>query len=152
MKKTVLIIVVLAIHFICFGQQKEDKNQEVSDKLVGSWKLDYALYSRRDSSKIFHTDTIHFYKDHTFKFRSHDTEFTDVRTHTGSWEVTKKGKVLNHRKRQANPPFDGPSPDLTFPIQIINDDRIRIDYIVHDPQGGAKSIAHSTPVFFERIE
>jgi len=148
------------MHLVSFGQQKkQDKNEAVTKQLMGSWKLDYALYRSEmmgavseEKSKIFHTDTIHFFSDKTFKFKSHDTANTDVRIHTGTWEIVDNGKTLVHKNRQALPAFDGQSPDLSFPIKIINPNRIRIDYPVYTNDNSAKSKPANTPVFFERIK
>ncbi|HEY8933929.1 MAG TPA: DUF5004 domain-containing protein [Cyclobacteriaceae bacterium] len=160
MKRTYSTILVILIHLVSFGQQKkQDKSEAVTKQLIGSWKLDYALYRSeimgvvsKEKSKIFHTDTIHFFSDKTFKFKSHDTENVDIRIHTGTWEITDKGKTLVQKNRQAVPGFDGPLPDLFFPIKIINSDRIRIDYTVYLNDDNSNSKAANTPVFFERIK
>jgi hypothetical protein len=160
MKRFYLTIIIASIHLVAFGQKKgQDKNTIVAEKLLGSWKFDYALYSATvggvtstDKSKIFHTDTLHFFADMTFRFRSHNTENTDVRIHTGTWEIVNKGKTLVHKKREAQPPFERQSPDLTFPIRFMNKDRIRIDYIFTDSQDGKDPMTNNTPVFFDRIK
>jgi len=160
MKKTYLTIIITLIHLLSFGQQKkQDKSETVTKELIGSWKLDYALYSSKimgavskEKSKVFHADTIHFFSDKTFKFKSHDTENIDVRTHTGNWEITDKGKTLVHKNRQAVPAFDGLSPDLFFLIKIINSDRIRIDYAIYFNDDNSSPKTNNTPVFFERIK
>ena len=144
---------------LSFGQKRgQEKNEKVSKTLIGSWKFDYVLHgtpdmeiAAREKSQLFHTDTIHFFKDMTYKFRSHDTDFIDVRTHTGTWEITNKGKILNHKDRVAVPPFVGESPDLTFPIRVINKNRIRIDYIFFD-RGDTTPLPSNTPVYFVRIK
>jgi hypothetical protein len=160
MKRVYLTIVIVIIHLVSFSQQKErDKNAKVAERLIGSWKFDYALYSSvylgtvsTDTSKVFHTDTIHFFSDQTFRFRSHDTANTDVRVHTGTWEISNKGKTLIHKKRAAQPAFEGPLPDLTFPIRMEGKDRIRIDYIMMTQgQQVSKPATNNTPVFFDRI-
>lgn len=151
MRQIYYTLILTLVVFFSFGQQKkEDKNEIIAKKIVGSWKLDYALYSEWDKSKIFHTDTIHFFNDWTFRFRSHNTANTDIRTHTGNWEITNNGKVLVHRNRQAQPAFDVPTPDLTFPIRIISTDRIRIDYMMYF-DNEPKPKKNNTPVFFDRI-
>ena len=159
MKRLYLTIFIATIHLASFAQKKgQDKRIAATEKLVGSWKFDYALYGASsagmksaDTSKIFHTDTIYFFRDMTFRFRSHNTAYTDVRIHTGTWEITNKGRTLIHKERVADPPFDGPSPDLTFPIRFAGRDRIRIDYIfVYDP-ADKKAMNNNTPVFFDRI-
>jgi hypothetical protein len=159
MRRVYLTIVIATVHLLSFGQRKMDKNEVVAKDLIGSWKFDYAVYSStllgvtyKDKSKIFHTDTIHFFRDKTFRFKSHNTESTDRRIHTGVWEIANNGKTLIHRKREARPPFEGQSPDLTFPIRIINEDRIRIDYIFFDVQDDNKPTTNNTPVFFDRIK
>jgi hypothetical protein len=158
MGKVYLTLFIAAVHFASFGQNKgQEKNTAVADRLVGAWKFDYAVYGidvvgRRfaDTSKLFHTDTIHFFRDMTFRFRSHNTAKTDQRLHTGTWEITNKGRTLIHKNRVAQPPFDGHTPDLTFPVRIINQDRIRIDYIFIDEES-TKPPTNNTPVFFDRI-
>jgi hypothetical protein len=159
-RKTYLTIIIILIHLFSFGQQKkQDKNEAVTKELIGSWKLDYALYTTkmggvvsREKSKIFHTDTIHFFSDMTFRFTSHDTKNIDVRTHTGNWEITKKGRILIYKNRQAQPPFDAPSPDLFSPIKIVNANRIKIYYEVHVYGDKFDPKPDGTPVFFERIK
>ena len=153
-------ISLISLSFFCFGQpKKEDKNERVFKALVGSWKLDYAVYSATllgivsyDTSKIFYTDTIHFFNDRTFKFRSNAIENIGVQTHTGTWEITNKGKVLIHKNIQSLPPSAEPTRDATFPIKIINPDRIRIDYTIYHPQDYSPPRLNNTPVFFERIK
>jgi hypothetical protein len=160
MKKIYLTIIIILIHLVSFAQQKKkDKSETVTKELIGSWKLDYALYNSeimgaasKEKSKAFHTDTIHFFSDKTFKFKSHDSENIDIRTHTGTWEIIGKGKTLVQKNRQVVPAFDGISTDLLFPIKIINSDRIRIDYSIYLNDNNSSTMAANTPVFFERIK
>jgi hypothetical protein len=160
MKRFYITIIIASVHLVSFGQRKgQDKNAIVEEKLFGSWKFDYALYTATfggvtstDKSKIFHTDTLHFFGGMTFRFRSHNTENTDLRIHTGTWEIVNEGKTLVHKKREARPSFQGQSPDLTFPIRVINKDRIRIDYTFTDSQDEKKPVTNNTPVFFDRIK
>ncbi len=153
MRLLYLLILLTSIGGVSIGQNKS-KNNIVSEKLVGSWKFDYALYRFSPSeptnkSHLFHTDTISFYKDRTFKFRSHNTNFTEKSTNTGNWEVVNNGKTLIHKNRQTQPPFNEPTPDLTFPLKIINANRIRIDYEFYVK--GDTSVWMRTPIFFKRI-
>jgi hypothetical protein len=122
MNKIYLTIIITTIHLISFGQEKsQNKNERTAKVLVGSWKFDYALYSDifmgttlKDKSKIFHTDTLHFFENMTFKFRSHDTANIDIRFHNGVWEIADKGKTLIHKNRGSQPPFVGYTPDFNF--------------------------------------
>lgn len=159
MKTTCLTIIITLMPLLSFGQQKKQaKCEAVARELVGSWKFEYAMYSSfkgapRVKSDVFHTDTIHFFNDLTFEFTSHDSEKIDVRTHTGNWEITDKGKTLVHMNRQSSPAFSEPSlPDLFFPIKLIDSERIRIGYEIYytDPFFGGHN--DNVPVYFTKIE
>ncbi|HEY3402454.1 MAG TPA: hypothetical protein VGK59_03645 [Ohtaekwangia sp.] len=168
MKHISLTILITSLYVLSFAQKKEhDKNVKVSEILIGSWKFDYAVYSNPDNniwntpgqdttytkerSGVFHTDTIHFFSDMTYKFRSHDTDNSSSTVHTGDWEINNNGKTLLHKKRVAIPAFVGPLPNLTFPIRVINKNRIRIDYSITD-EADTRPQLNNTPVYFDRIK
>lgn len=120
--------------------------------------MEYAIYNGylegavfRDTSTVFYIDTIQFFSDRTFRFKTHDTENTHIQTHTGNWEIAHKGRVLIQKNRQTQPPFEGTSPDLSFPIRIINADKVRIKYSVYI-KGSSATTTSNTPVFFTRIK
>ena len=160
MNRIYLTIIIATIHVVSFGQKKGlDKNVIVTEKLIGSWKFDYAIFRASlqgttsiDTGRSFHIDTLHFFRDMTYRFRSYNISDNSARIHTGIWEIVKRGKRIVHKKRVAQPPFEEPSPDLTFPIRVINKDRIRIDYIVIYVQFGTEATRNRTPVFFNRIK
>lgn len=162
MKRIYLTIIIVFIHFVSSGQIKEhSKNLKVAEKLVGTWKFDHAQLrvthegvTSINRSKIFHIDTLHFFEDMTFRFNSQnaDKTKTDSRVHTGSWAITNKGHTLVLKNREAFPPFEEETPDINFPIRVINYDRIRIDFIVYMVQGVAEPMTIKTPVYFDRFD
>lgn len=162
MKKIYLTIILASFHLFSFSQHsKRDKNKIASEILVGSWKFDYAIYRstfwgkvEEEKSEIFHTDTLYFFNNMMFSFRSHKTEegvWTDTSIHTGSWEIVNNGKTLIYKNREDKPAYEKPSQDVTLPIRIINKNRIRIDYLVVI-SGEEKPTKNNTPVFFNRIK
>jgi hypothetical protein len=162
-EKNILIAsLILLLPSITYGQKHHlKKNKLAIERIIGSWKFEYAVYTfyrfidsppSKEKSDVFHTDTIHFYANMTYRFNSHDFDYKKVSAHSGEWNVINKGKTLILKNRVVKPAIKEPLVELSFPIKIKKANILRIDYSIYIKGDSINQKPNNTPVFFSRIE
>lgn len=121
--KNNLIVLLLSVSFLSFGQMTDKKTKKISASMVGSWTAYSASYvDSNNKRKVtdYPIDSYSFQEDRTFSLTSKTNGTSEDQIIEGNWEVNDKGKTIRLYNMTSDKPIESDEKGWFFVINVNN--------------------------------
>jgi len=118
--KNYLIVLLVSMAFITYGQKKDSKSEKASERIAGTWVANSATYINSNTKRKpsdFPNDTYVFNPEGTFTLTS-ITQEKDVQIIKGNWNIGDNGKTISLSGLDSDGPIESKNNEWFFVINV----------------------------------